>query len=127
MIVVALMIMHCRDAAATAAAHQSDPLQFTEVMDVDGERQLLRDAMMMTMADNGGVLPSADDPNVGEVTGGASESESEQEGVEVIRKSGFEGGSSRNALGVDELDETGKGYQTKQRGTTLAGENSFWL
>lgn len=117
MIVVALMIMHCRD----AAAHQSDPLQFTEVMDVDGERQLLRDAMMMTMADNSGGLPSADDPNVGEVTGGASESE--QEGVEVIRKSGFEGGSSRNALGVDELDGTGKGYQTKQRGTTLAGEN----
>ncbi|XP_062711856.1 uncharacterized protein LOC109399616 [Aedes albopictus] len=124
MIVVALMIMHCRDAAA-AAAHQSDPeartglLQFTEVMDVDGERQLLRDAMMMTMADNSGGLPSADDPNVGEVTGGASESE--QEGVEVIRKSGIEGGSSRNALGVDELEGTGKGYQTKQRGTTLAG------
>nr|XP_029731196.1 uncharacterized protein LOC115267843 [Aedes albopictus] len=118
MIVVALMIMHCRDAAATAAAHQSDPLQFTEVMDVDGERQLLRDAMMMTVVDNSGGLPSADDPNVGEVTGGASESE--QDGVEVIRKSGFEGGSSRNALGVDELDGTGKGYQTKQRGTTIA-------
>lgn len=124
MIVVALMIMHCQDAAA---AHQSDTglLQFTEVMDVDGERQLLRDAMMMTMADNSGGLPSADDPNVGEVTGGASESE--QEGVEVIRKSGIEGGSSRNALGVDELEGTGKGYQTKQRRTTLAGENSFWL
>ncbi|XP_021705720.1 uncharacterized protein LOC110677949 isoform X2 [Aedes aegypti] len=122
MIVVALMIMHC------LAAHQSLPAEapFTESMDAADvvplgdmdHRRRLSDAMMMTHT---GSFPSADDPNaMGEVIN--VDGDSELGAGEVKRKSGFEGGSSRNALNADELDETGKGYQMKlQRGTTLSG------